>query len=470
MTSPDRHLLSTLAVRRRAVTSQSRLQSILFWSLVAIGFLLGGLVLFRAYVTYRYVSSEFVVGYLMREAATLVLQLESISRQELRPTPDSLMPVLQALHGEHADRVAWIAICDDSGNVAAHAGSSARACGADAVKRVLELRAPVTESREEARERVLVVTIPYGLRQDPSRVIGGGMNVAQVALFVDRGGGPLAPLQRTVTLTVTAALALMASMVMAALWFPSFLRGKQLAQQMRLAREVQQLLLPSAFPAQSEIDIAATCLPAWDVGGDYYDVFRDRGGNVVLVLADVAGKGVSAGLLTALVHGAVHASSHSVDEPARLVRDINDLLYGRTADNRYATMFWARFNPRERSFDYVNAGHLPPFVVHQTINGVTVQRLETGGPVVGLLPGAPYDSASAQLHSGDVLVMYSDGLTEAENGRNEEFGEERLAAILVRARHETATEVLQEILRAVRDFVGRQPFRDDLTVLVVKVL
>jgi phosphoserine phosphatase RsbU/P len=126
---------------------------------------------------------------------------------------------------------------------------------------------------------------------------------------------------------------------------------------MRLARDVQQLLLPAAFPAGSDVDIAATCVPAWDVGGDYYDVFRDPGGNVVLVVADVAGKGVAAGLLTALVHGAVHASSHSVGEPAQLMHDINDLLYGRSADNRYATMCWARLDPRERAS--ATAGRAP---------------------------------------------------------------------------------------------------------------
>ncbi len=443
---------------------------ILFASLVAIGFALGGLVLFRAYGAYRYVSTEFVAGYLMREAGTLVLQLDSISRREHRETPESLASVLHTLYVEQAGRVAWIAVCDESGHVAAHAGSSARLCDVDPIQRALRLRAPVTESDEEGGEQVLVVTVPHGLRQDRSLSAGSGVDVAQVALFVDGSDGTLVPLQRTVTLTVTAALALMASMVTAAVWFPGFLRGRQLADQMRLAREVQQLLLPGAFPAASEIDIAAACLPAWDVGGDYYDVVHDRGGNIILVLADVAGKGVAAGLLTALVHGAVHASSHSVDEPALLVRDINDLLYRRTSENRYATMFWGRFDPRARSFHYVNAGHLPPLVVHQTTEGTTTERLATGGPVVGLLSGAPYDSASAQLHPGDILVMYSDGLTEAENGRDEEFGERRLIATVEGIRQGTAAQILQEILGTVRHFVGRQPFRDDLTVLVAKVV
>jgi hypothetical protein len=467
---PVRRFVHTVRRGLLAVTVPSRLQGILFACLVAIGFVLGGLVLFRAYGAYRYVSREFVAGHAMREAGTLVLQLDSISRREHRATPESLASLLHELYVQQGGRVAWIAVCDESGHVSAHAGSPARLCEVDAIHRVLQLRAPVTESHEEGGEKVLVVTIPYGLRQARSLSIGSGIDVAQVALFVERTDGTLVPLQRTVTLTVTAALALMASMVTAAVWFPSFLRGRQLVHQMRLAREVQQLLLPSAFPAESEIDIAAKCLPALDVGGDYFDVVHERGGNIILVLADVAGKGVSAGLLTALVHGAVHASSHSADEPARLVRDINDLLYRRTAENRYATMFWGRFDPRTRSFHYVNAGHLPPLVVHQTMDGTTIERLTTGGPVVGLLSRAPYDSASAQLHPGDILVMYSDGLTEAENGRDEEFGESRLIATVEGTRHGTAAEILHEILEAVRHFVGRQPFRDDLTVLVAKIV
>lgn len=467
---PVRRFVKALRGRLLAVTSPSRPHVILFASIVAIGFVLGGLVLFRSYGAYRYVSTEFVVGHLMREAGTLVLQLQSSTRQEHRETPESLASVLQTVYAHQAGRVAGITVCDESGTVVAHAGSPARLCDVDAIQRVLQLRAPVTESHEEGGQRVLAVTIPYGRRQDPSLSIGSGLNVAQVALFVDRRDGALVPLQRTVTLTVTAALALMASMVTAALWFPSFVRGRELVHQMRLAREVQQLLLPSAFPATSEIDIAATCLPALDVGGDYFDIVHDRGGNVVLVLADVAGKGVSAGLLTALVHGAVQASSHRVEEPATLVSDINDLLYRRTAENRYATMFWGRFDPRARSFDYVNAGHLPPFIVHQTMEGTTIERLDTGGPVVGLLPGTPYNSGSAQLRAGDILVMYSDGLTEAENGRDEEFGEGRLIATVEGARHGTATDMLQEILGAVRHFVGRQPVRDDLTVLVAKIV
>jgi serine phosphatase RsbU (regulator of sigma subunit) len=468
---PDFPSSNARALRRWAGGSGARRQPIWFGALVAIGILLGALVLVRAYVSYRYVSNEFLTGYLIREAGTLVVQLESISRQESRTTPDSLQPVLQELHNGNAGRVAWIAVCADSGTAAAQAGPAVGSCAAEDVKRVLELRAPAAEPRDGSDGRLLVVTIPYGLRQDPGRATGAGLNVAQVALFIDKAGGPLAPLRRSLALTVTAALALMASMVTAALWFPSFLRGRQLAQQMRLARDVQRLLLPAAFPAGSEVDIAATCVPAWDVGGDYYDVFRAPGGDVVLVVADVAGKGVAAGLLTALVHGAVHAVSLTdVSEPGRLIRDINDLLYGRSAENRYATMFWARLNPRDRSLQYVNAGHLPPVVVsHHTANGWTVQRLDVGGPVVGLLPGVSYEAATIQLHQGDVLVAYSDGLTEAENAQGEEFGDIRLISTLEKARHESAAEILQRILSAVGQFVERRPFGDDLTLLVVRI-
>jgi hypothetical protein len=456
---------------RRSSHTWLRLQPVLFGVLVAIGFLLGTLVLFRAYFSYRYVSNEFMVGHLMREAGTLVLQMESISREEGRTTPESLGPVLQRLHDASAGHVAWMAVCDDAGGVAAHAGPAVSACGSDDVRRAFELRGPLAESYDGPDERVLVVTIPYGLRQDPGRAIGAGLNVAQVALFVDTSQGPLAPLQRTVAVTVTAALALMASMVIGALWFPSFLRGRQLAQQMRLARDVQQALLPAVFPAGFEVDLAGTCIPAWDVGGDYYDAFRDGTGGLVLVVADVAGKGVAAGLLTAMVHGAVQGASHTaVSEPAVLIDGINELLCGRSAGNRYATMFWARFEPRDRSCRYVNAGHLPPLVVpRDPASGLTVRRLDVGGPVVGLLPGAPYASATIALQPGDVMVVYSDGLTEAENPQGDEFGDDRLIAAVEEGRRGTADEILQHVLSAAHRFVGRRPFRDDLTLLVAKI-
>jgi serine phosphatase RsbU (regulator of sigma subunit) len=460
-----------MTMTRRASHAWSRLHPAGFGALVVIGFLLGGLVLVRAYVSYRYVSNEFVVGHLMREAGTLVLRLESISRQEHRTTPESLGPVLRRLHDEAAGHVAWIAVCDDSGGVAAQAGPAVSPCGTENVTRVLELRGPMAEPRDGPDGRILVVTIPYGLRQDPGRAIAAGLNVAQVALFVETSLGPLVQLQRSLTVIVMAALALMASMVAGALWFPSFLRGRQLAQQMRLARDVQQALLPAAFPAGFEVDIAGTCIPAWDVGGDYYDAFRDGSGNLVLVVADVAGKGVAAGLLTAMVHGAVQAASHTpVDEPAVLIDEINELLCGRSAGNRYATMFWARFDSRDRSCRYVNAGHLPPLVVPgDPASGFAVRRLEAGGPVVGLLPGAPYESATIQLQPGDVLVVYSDGLTEAENAQGDEFGDDRLISAVEEGRRGTADEILQHVLSAARRFVGRQPFRDDLTLLVAKV-
>jgi serine phosphatase RsbU (regulator of sigma subunit) len=443
----------------------------MFGVLVAIGFLLGTLVLFRAYFSYRYVSSEFVVGHLMREAGTLVLRLESISRQEHRTTPESLGPVLRTLHDATAGHVAWIAVCDDSGGVAAQAGPAVSRCGTENVTRVLELRGPIAESRDGPDGRILVVTIPYGLRQDPGRAITAGLNVAQVALFVETRQGPLAQLQRSLMVIVMAALALMASMVAGALWFPSFLRGRQLAQQMRLARDVQQALLPAGFPAGFEVDIAGTCIPAWDVGGDYYDAFGDGSGGLVLVVADVAGKGVAAGLLTALVHGAVRAASHMpVDEPAGLIDEVNELLCGRSAGNRYATMFWARFDSRDRSCRYVNAGHLPPLVVpRDPASGLAVRRLDVGGPVVGLLPGAPYESATIQLQPGDVLVAYSDGLTEAENSQGDEFGDDRLISAVEEGRRGTADEILQHVLSEARRFVGRQPFRDDLTLLVARI-
>jgi len=173
-----------------------------------------------------------------------------------------------------------------------------------------------------------------------------------------------------------------------------------------------------------------------------------------------------------LVHGAGRSSSWAGSriEHEEASQKLNDLLCMRTAVERFASLFWCYYDPAENQLRYVNAGHLPPFVVTGA-NGSAeprLERLEDGGPVLGVIPGAMYRQGSVEFRAGDMLVLYSDGVVEASNAANEEFGEERLARLVLANRKRPAIEIRDEILRQVRAFVGGEQFQDDLTLLVVR--
>jgi sigma-B regulation protein RsbU (phosphoserine phosphatase) len=239
-----------------------------------------------------------------------------------------------------------------------------------------------------------------------------------------------------------------------------------------VARRVQQDLLPRECPDCTGLDFAVEFLPAFEVGGDFYDIFRVPNGDIALVLGDVSGKGLPAALLMGVSHGAIRATSAGWTRTnhAELTSQLNELLCERTAGNRYVTLFWGFVESDGRTISYVNAGHLPPLLMRSGPDGgVEVERLDAGGPVVGLLPGVPYTSGKVGLRDGDLLIAFSDGLTEAADASDEEFGSERIIAAVQRGLGRVPRDVLAVILEAAKAFAGNQPFRDDLTLLVVRV-
>jgi sigma-B regulation protein RsbU (phosphoserine phosphatase) len=264
----------------------------------------------------------------------------------------------------------------------------------------------------------------------------------------------------------------MAAMVMGALRFPAYLRGRHLEQQLSLARRVQQGLLPGTPPSTAGLDVAASFEPAEQVGGDYYDVFASRHGDVALVLGDVSGKGLPAALVMGLVHGAVRTAAEAVGAAnlSESVADLNGLLHARTSEERFVSLFWGYLNPSTRHFRYVNAGHLPPVVFRSRPGGGwDTIRLEAGGPVAGLLPGLVYGEGECELRPGDRLVLFSDGLVEATDARDVEFGEQGVSQVVHATPEGPAAALCDEIVRQARAFTGQRGFRDDLTVLVVRV-
>lgn len=242
-------------------------------------------------------------------------------------------------------------------------------------------------------------------------------------------------------------------------------------REIEIAREVQERLFPQEMPEISGATIAGHCRPALGVGGDYYDVFRLEDGRVGLAIGDVSGKGIAAALLMASLRASLRGVS--LDNPrdfAKLMDKVNRLVYESSAANRYATFFFAAYDAKTRRLDCVNAGHNPPVVLRCGVNGAAeVLRLEADGPVVGLLPGVPYTEQSVELRPGDLLVMFTDGISEAMTRDDEEWGEERLIESARLCRDKTAQAALKDLFRDVDAFTAGAAQHDDMTLLLLKL-
>jgi len=237
-------------------------------------------------------------------------------------------------------------------------------------------------------------------------------------------------------------------------------------REIEIAREVQERLFPQEMPELSGAKISGFCRPALGVGGDYYDVIDIGDGRVGLAIGDVSGKGISAALLMASLRASLRGVT--LDSPrdfAKLMHQVNRLVYEASASNRYATFFFASYDPATRSLECVNAGHNPPVV----LRGEETIRLEADGPVVGLLPSAPYSEQSLTLQPGDLLILYTDGISEAMTMADEEWGEERMIAAARRSMHKPADEVLDDLFVAADLFTAGAPQHDDMTLLILKL-
>jgi sigma-B regulation protein RsbU (phosphoserine phosphatase) len=246
------------------------------------------------------------------------------------------------------------------------------------------------------------------------------------------------------------------------------LEAERLAdREMELAKQVQAKLLPQGPPSLATIECAGRCLQARAVGGDYYD-FLDLGtGRVGLVLADVSGKGFPAALLMASLQASLR--SRLAQELADLPRElgaVNELLYRSSETNRYATLFLGIYDDASRTLRYANCGHNPPLVLR---GDGSLERLAPTGPVLGLLEDWQCTTGELSLSSADLLVVFSDGITEAFDHAGEEFGEARLVALLRAHRHLRPGELLDAVLAEVRRFSGTTQ-EDDQTLVVARVL
>jgi serine phosphatase RsbU (regulator of sigma subunit) len=240
---------------------------------------------------------------------------------------------------------------------------------------------------------------------------------------------------------------------------------RRAAHELEIARQVQARLFPQRLPELESLEYAGACVQTHQVGGDYYD-FLDLGqSRLCLVLGDIAGKGIAAALLMANLQANLRSQcAVAAEQPEQLLRSVNRLFYETTAENAYATLFYSEFNDRTSRLRYANCGHLPGLVVQ---GDGTVTRLSSTAAVLGLFAEWPCHTAEVQLCPGDLFAIYSDGITEALNQRDEEFGEERLLDVITRAGNRSPNEIVTAVFEEVRQFTGDRQ-RDDVTFIVAR--
>jgi phosphoserine phosphatase RsbU/P len=241
---------------------------------------------------------------------------------------------------------------------------------------------------------------------------------------------------------------------------------ERLSRELEIAREVQQRLFPQSGPEIAGLDYAGKCRPASSVGGDYYDFVLMCDGRLGIAIGDISGKGVPAALLMASLQASLRGLAISnPPQLSPLMENLNRLIYDASPSNRYATFFYGVYDPKSREFMYVNGGHNPPMI----FRGGDVLRLEEGGPVVGLFGPAQYAQGLVTLEAGDTMVLFTDGVSEAMNGADEEFDEPRLIESVRSGAGMKATDLIDHVMIECDAFVAGAPQHDDMTLVVVRV-
>jgi serine phosphatase RsbU (regulator of sigma subunit) len=231
------------------------------------------------------------------------------------------------------------------------------------------------------------------------------------------------------------------------------------------AAEIQGRMLPARAPTVSGVELAGFNVACRTVGGDYYDFFPYPSGKVGLTLGDVSGKGMPASLLMMQLHARVQLLAEDPGNLGAFMVRLNKATCANCPSNRFITFFFCVLDPATGDLAFANAGHNPPILVRA--NG-DAEMLDGGGPVLGILSIAPYSELHARLEHGDMLVLYSDGVTEANNAAYDEFDEERFIEVLKAHRHELAVKIVEAVTKALTEFCAGAPQADDITLVVAK--
>ncbi len=240
---------------------------------------------------------------------------------------------------------------------------------------------------------------------------------------------------------------------------------QKMQEEMRAAYQIQMNLLPEEPPAISGYDIAGRSTPAQNIGGDYFDFIELNDKRWAYTLGDITGKGMPAAMLMANLQAIIRTNALAHPEPAQCIANANDLLCKSTGDDKFATIFHSVLHPQTGVLHYCNAGHNNPVIIRK--NGEK-EMLQTGGIMIGWIPGLDFEQGAAELREGDVLAVYSDGVTEAENPQEEEFGDQRLLDLLYEHRDLSATNLTDKVFEQVNVFAGQAVQFDDITVMIIK--
>jgi sigma-B regulation protein RsbU (phosphoserine phosphatase) len=251
--------------------------------------------------------------------------------------------------------------------------------------------------------------------------------------------------------------------------FKEAIEMQKMEDELEIAREIQQGLLPEALPSIPKFELAAVNIPSRQIGGDYYDVLNLDSSEFALAVGDVSGKGIPAALLMANVQAALRALASPRTSVAETTGRINDLTCANTGGgSKFITFVWGILNSKNGQFRYSNAGHNPPYLLRR--DG-TVEKLEEGGLILGVFKTTkPYAEGSVTLSTGDVMVLYTDGISEAMNADGEQFSEERLESVLKTSTRLSAGEIIQQVQKELVAHTGGTPQSDDITMLVMKAL
>ena len=243
------------------------------------------------------------------------------------------------------------------------------------------------------------------------------------------------------------------------------IQRERMERELELATEIQQRFQPSGPPIVDGYEFQGISFSCYEIGGDYYDFIAHHDGRMLIALGDVSGKGTAAALLMSSLHAAIHAQVAAERSLHETITSVNQYLAENTPTNRFVTLFIAELDPVSGTLRYINAGHNPPLIGR---NDGTIEQLSSGGFPLGILPSAEFEVGEIQLQRGEVLVVYSDGVSEANNLQEEEFGVERLSDVIRRNLTSSAAGIRDKVESALSAFTQTAPANDDITLVIAK--
>lgn len=242
------------------------------------------------------------------------------------------------------------------------------------------------------------------------------------------------------------------------------LEKERLDKELQVAAEIQQLIIPQSLPPIKGLDISATYVPCKEVSGDFYDIIKIDENQYVFVVADVSGKGIPGAMLVSTMQAILKAYLEYSTDLKSIIVKLNERIIKNTTEDRFITFFFGLYNTSKNTLNYINAGHNPPILI---LDNNELQRLDKGGIFIGCLPWE-YELTTIQLPKHSILVLFTDGIVEAMNEKQEEFGEDRLISILKQGKSLTMPELREQIIKRVKEHRGGRVLEDDLTLALIK--